>query len=301
MKKASVSVLLVSLTLLGMSFAWDPYPGFYIGSNKRLANDSFELGMTLTKPFENARWAAVGNLGLVASGRFLLSYGLNLVYNNIPYNRVTPYVFGGFCGDVGDTSFYMGLDAGVGLKFFVAPDWTFSAQTKGVWYGERKDAEWLVEGLLDFPIGDSKKILDLDSDGVPNYLDESPDTPRGARVDAKGNFLGMNLNINFDTDSDVVAASYNDSLYAFSVYLKNHPGQKIEIQGHTDDALAKPDVNLDLSFRRATSVAKILTVTYGVPADQLSVNGYGSTRPLAANDSDEHRSMNRRIEAVLMK
>jgi len=300
MKKTTVSALLVSLTLFGTTFAWDPYPGFYLGDSRRAVSNGFEVGVTLTKPFDNVRWAAVGNIGVIASSKLLFTYGLNMVYNLRPYSRVIPYVLAGIGGDIGENNFYLGANVGAGIKFFIAPDWMYSLQTRYIWYGDR-GSDWLIAGILDIPVGDSKKVLDIDGDGVPNYLDESPDTPRGAKVDVKGNFLGMNLNINFATDSDVVADSYYGDLRDFAEYLRNHRDQKIEIQGHTDDMLAKPDVNLDLSFRRATSVAKILTGTFNVPADQLSVNGYGSTRPLVANDSDENRSMNRRIEAVLMK
>ncbi|OGI06867.1 MAG: hypothetical protein A2Y40_00275 [Candidatus Margulisbacteria bacterium GWF2_35_9] len=299
--KKFVPAFLVALTLSNMTFSWDPYPGFYLGDNHRVVNNGYEIGMTLTKPFENVRWALEGNLGLIASSKLLFSSGLNMVYNLVPYQSVTPYLFVGVGGDIGENNFWMNTNLGAGVKFFIAPDWMYSLQTKWVWYGERANSEWLIAGILNIPIGESAKILDVDGDGVPNYRDKFPDTPARARVDSRGSFLGLNLNINFDTDKDIVDESYSNELKAFAQYLRNHPEQRIEIQGHTDNQLAVIDKNLDLSFRRATSVAKILTVKYGVPKDQLSVNGYGATRPLVANDTEDHRAMNRRIEAVLVK
>ena len=280
---------LASLLVLSSAFSWDPYPGFYLGASKRVVSNGFEGGMTLTLPYENTRWSTVGNLGVIASSKFLVSYGVNMVYDFLPYSRITPYVLTGIGGDFGDEDFYLGADVGAGVKFFPAPDWMLSLQTKYLWYGDR-GADWLVEGGVEIPIGDSRKILANTSD-----------TPPGAVLDRNGNFMSLNLNINFETNSDEVPVSYNGELKDFSNYLKNHPSQKFEIQGHTDDVIATRDFNLDLSYRRATSVAKILIVTYGVPASQISVNGYGPDKPLVPNDSEEHRAMNRRIEAVLLK
>jgi OOP family OmpA-OmpF porin len=87
----------------------------------------------------------------------------------------------------------------------------------------------------------------------------------------------------------------------FADYLNANPNMKVEIQGHTDSDVAPLDVNLDLSYRRAYSVAKVLTVMYGVPTEQVLVKGYGSLKPLFPNNSKYRRSMNRRIEAVLVK
>jgi len=300
--KKFVPVFLVSLTLLSMTFAWAPYPGFYLGSNHRVVNDGYEIGMTLTQPFENVHWALEGNLGIIASTKLFFSSGLNIVNYLTPYQGVTPYVFAGIGGDMGENSFYLGTNLGAGIKFFVAPDWMFSLQTKLVWYGDR-GSQVQIAGILNIPFGESKKILDVDGDGIPNYRDQSSDTPPRARVDSRGSFLGLNLNINFDTDKDIVDESYSYELRTFAQYLRAHPEQRIEIQGHTDNEVVPGliDKNLDLSFRRATSVAKILTVKYGVPKDQLSINGYGATKPVAANDTEFHRAMNRRIEAVLVK
>ncbi|MDD4527525.1 MAG: OmpA family protein [Candidatus Margulisbacteria bacterium] len=160
---------------------------------------------------------------------------------------------------------------------------------------------WVYAGLLNIPFTNNQRNSDFDGDGIPNYRDEFPDIPTKAVVDNSGNFLALNLDVNFETDSDVISASYSENIKKFATYLKNHPDQKIEIQGHTDDEMSKLNNNLDLSFRRAYSVAKMLITTYGVPTDQLVVKGYGSLNPLVTNNSEYNRSLNRRIEAVLVK
>ena len=69
---------------------------------------------------------------------------------------------------------------------------------------------------------------------------------------------------------------------------------KYEISGHTDD-VGSDDANLDLSTRRAEAVREAL-VAKGVPAERLVTRGYGESRPVASNDTEEGRSTNRRIE-----
>ncbi len=140
---------------------------------------------------------------------------------------------------------------------------------------------WIYAGLLNIPLSGSERDLGLNGGNISN--------------------LGVTLNINFDNASDVVSASYTENLKSFATYLKNHPEQKVEIQGHTDSEMANLDTNLDLSYRRAYSVAKILIVKYSVPTDQIVVKGYGSLKPLVKNNSKDQLSMNRRIEAVLVK
>jgi OOP family OmpA-OmpF porin len=72
------------------------------------------------------------------------------------------------------------------------------------------------------------------------------------------------------------------------------PRYKVEVSGHTDSSGAPAD-NLTLSQRRAEAVVGYLKVR-GITADRLQAEGYGQSRPVAANDSDKNRALNRRIE-----
>ncbi len=56
---------------------------------------------------------------------------------------------------------------------------------------------------------------------------------------------------------------------------------------------------MDLSFLRAKAVAGIL-VKYGISPERISVTGYGDTRPIASNETDEGRAKNRRVEVKLI-
>ena len=75
------------------------------------------------------------------------------------------------------------------------------------------------------------------------------------------------------------------------------PSANIEIAGHTDGD-GEDAYNQALSEKRAQSVVEYL-VKAGLPADRFTATGYGSTQPIASNDSDEGKAQNRRIEFVV--
>jgi OOP family OmpA-OmpF porin len=75
------------------------------------------------------------------------------------------------------------------------------------------------------------------------------------------------------------------------------PNVNIEIAGHTD-AAGENTANQALSERRAQAVVEYLARA-GLPASRFTPVGYGSTQPVATNDSDEGKAQNRRIEFVV--
>jgi outer membrane protein OmpA-like peptidoglycan-associated protein len=77
--------------------------------------------------------------------------------------------------------------------------------------------------------------------------------------------------------------------------LKANPTiKKMRIEGHTDNR-GDAAMNLDLSKRRAASVRTWL-VEHGIESGRLESEGYGLTRPIQTNDTDEGRAANRRVE-----
>ncbi|MEN8262753.1 MAG: OmpA family protein [Nitrospirota bacterium] len=83
------------------------------------------------------------------------------------------------------------------------------------------------------------------------------------------------------------------------------PEHSVSIEGHTDNIPIKISSgrryadNMDLSYLRAKTIAGIL-IKYGIPPEQISVIGYGDTRPIASNDTEEGRAKNRRVEIKLI-
>ena len=176
--------------------------------------------------------------------------------------------------------------------------------------------------------------LDSDGDGVPDYLDECPDTPAEAKgyVDAKGCLLdtdqdgvpdymdecptvpGVKYNkgcpevqkevktllqkamsgIEFETGKAVIKKQSFAILNQIAVTFIANPSYKVEVQGHTDN-VGKPEMNKELSEKRAQAVRKYL-VDAGVPATQLTAHGYGDEKPIADNKTKAGRAKNRRVE-----
>ena len=76
--------------------------------------------------------------------------------------------------------------------------------------------------------------------------------------------------------------------------LKKNPGLTIEVQGHTD-SVGSDSLNRRLSQNRANSVKKYL-VRNANGQISLTARGYGETRPVASNSTEEGRATNRRVQ-----
>ncbi len=134
--------------------------------------------------------------------------------------------------------------------------------------------------------------MDEDRDGVYDYMDLCFGTPTGARVDKRG--CWMITNIQFDSERMSVAPDSIPVLNEVLSVLKKDPFLKIEIQGHTDPS-GSTLYNLTLSQNRAKVVMEYL-IKKGIKGDRLSARGYGSSMPIASNDTPLGRLINRRIE-----
>ncbi len=99
------------------------------------------------------------------------------------------------------------------------------------------------------------------------------------------------LFLNNKTDLDSTSSG---ELKQLADYLLKYPYLKIQIEGHTDD-VGQQDKNMDLSLRRALTVVDYLQQA-GVMPTRLQAKGFGSTKPLVENISDENRRQNRRVE-----
>ena len=106
----------------------------------------------------------------------------------------------------------------------------------------------------------------------------------------------------FASGSARVGAPGQEALRKVAEALRNVQGRIIRVEGHTDDLPTDPKgpfpTNWELSVARALAVVRTLQDA-GVDPTHLSAAGYGPYHPVAANDSPENRSLNRRIEIVL--
>lgn len=105
-------------------------------------------------------------------------------------------------------------------------------------------------------------------------------------------------NIYFAFNSADILANSQKVLDEFIVFLNDHPTLQIGIEGHTDN-VGSDEFNLILSENRAKAVYNYL-VNNGIDANRLQYKGFGESSPIATNDTEEGRAMNRRTEFVIL-
>ncbi len=106
-------------------------------------------------------------------------------------------------------------------------------------------------------------------------------------------------NLFFDTDKFDLKSESTEELTQLVELMKLNPKMEVMITGHTDNQGAA-DYNVRLSENRAAAVVNYL-IKAGISSTRLKSKGYGDSRPAAANDTEEGRAKNRRIELVILK
>lgn len=106
-------------------------------------------------------------------------------------------------------------------------------------------------------------------------------------------------NIQFEFNSARLTVDSEPGIQMLCDFLQRNPELKVELAGHTDD-VGSEKYNQKLSSDRAETVRQAL-IDKGVSPERLAANGYGSSKPLAPNDSDEHRALNRRTEMIVVE
>jgi OmpA-OmpF porin, OOP family len=164
-------------------------------------------------------------------------------------------------------------------------------------------------GNVENAVNDLKK--DSDGDGVSDQFDKCPGTPAGTVVDGSGCAIvfpkidtslfmrkpvggaGAYSNIQFEFDSSVLRTSAYPVLDATSADLRTS-GARVTVEGFASSEGTAAH-NLQLSKDRANSV-KTYLVNSGVAANKVTAKGFGETRPIADNSTEEGRVLNRRVE-----
>lgn len=121
----------------------------------------------------------------------------------------------------------------------------------------------------------------------------------GAKVERVGEGIQVTFEsgLLYDFDSDVVRAEARKNLRALAQSLDKYPGSDILIVGHTDQ-VGPASYNQSLSERRAAAAADYL-VLQGVARSRVSTRGMGETEPIASNDTERGRELNRRVEVAI--
>lgn len=96
--------------------------------------------------------------------------------------------------------------------------------------------------------------------------------------------------------ADAKSIQVLDKLVAF---MKENETIKIRLEGHTDNA-GDPGLNKDLSLKRASKIRGYMTIN-GIDFERIRISGWGGTRPIADNSTEEGRERNRRVQLLIEK
>ncbi len=153
----------------------------------------------------------------------------------------------------------------------------------------------------------SEYALNVDENGYLFYSAffdfKNPDGFNPVKLDVylqpvkKGKSVVLN-NIFFNTSSYQLEDKSRTELDKVVTFLQKNPDVRIEFGGHTDDVGADKD-NMQLSLKRAEAVYQYI-LSRGIDPVRLKYKGYGETRPVADNATEEGRRQNRRIEFLIL-
>lgn len=134
-----------------------------------------------------------------------------------------------------------------------------------------------------------------DQDGCPDQLRTAQSVPvTDDDHAAEGQLLDITERVFFKhNESILLSKSYPIVNQVANLLIRYPQIKELRVEGHTDDTGAKRS-NIELSQDRAAAVLRYL-VSKGVEASRLVSRGYGDTRPIASNDTDEGRALNRRV------
>lgn len=178
---------------------------------------------------------------------------------------------------------------GAGAKYYFGENFFVRAGVDGMHGLDNKQSEWQAGLGLGLNFGGSAKPAPVVYEEPEPVVYEEPVEPETVRVE---------LEVLFDFDkANVKDGSYAD-IQNLAEFMKQYPQLTTTVEGHTD-SVGPEAYNQKLSERRAGAVRQVLVEQYGVEAERVSSVGYGETRPIADNSTQEGRALNRRVEAAV--
>ncbi|WNJ16212.1 OmpA family protein [Pontibacter sp. G13] len=104
--------------------------------------------------------------------------------------------------------------------------------------------------------------------------------------------------LEFNSNSSKLSGTVKPKLDYIIRFLKHYPMFKLHVDGHTDSD-GRAESNMRLSVQRAQSIADYISTSGEFEAGRIQAHGFGETKPLVPNDSEENKRKNRRVEFIL--
>ncbi len=152
-----------------------------------------------------------------------------------------------------------------------------------------------------------KIVLDSDGDGYSDELDECPATPMNITVDERGcplNPIGTDFKMEyrgfFAKGSSELSPEYQLDLGKVAAKLQEFYTATMRIEGHAStDEVSATDLQLNsLARNRALIVKNYLIMHHQIAPERLSILSYGAEHPAYSYDTEEERSLNRRVYGI---
>ena len=281
--------------------------GYYLDSDRYVGGgeEAIVAGLNVGYRFFND-WALELGVGTEIANSDLETVKLDYYYwfgNNKDAENWQPYFTMGFVyydQDVGssgpvlaesDQRYTHQGSIGFGMSKMLSTHWEFRGDVRCL-HQIREGQEGINDGAVNFALNyyfNSPVVKPVVARVVPEpEFAPEPEPAQEMRT------ITVRLNVEFEFDKAIVRAIYGDELEAVANAMKVHDDIELLLEGHTD-AYGSDEYNQGLSERRVVAVEAKIAEDYGIDPDRISTVGYGETRPIADNGTDEGRARNRRV------
>ena len=223
----------------------------------------------------------------------VFNYRVEGLYNFMPNNKLVPFIAAGIgvmsidYGDANKDKTRFTFDYGAGLKYFLT-DWiALRADVRHVLaFGNFNNNLEYTLGLTFYFGGKKEGVQEMKKEPV---AEAEPTIIEKGRV---------TLNVQFDTGKAVVKPAYYNEIQSVTDVMNKYPKLRVVIEGHTDN-VGGEKYNLDLSQKRAEAIKGVMVDNFKIKADRIKAEGFGYSKPIGDNKTNEGRQINRRSEAVI--
>lgn len=270
--------------------------GYYLDSERVIdgADKSFVGGINLGH--RNGQWAIEGGFGRDIAGDDLDVSKVDLLYylGGVKPGW-TPYLVGSLSYFDRDSnnlqrgeSHTWQAGAGIGVSTMLSDHWEFRTDVRALQkIHSGRDAT--TDAALTFA---ANYYFNPPTAAVAEPAPAPAPAPQQAEPQTRT--ITVRLNVEFEFDKAVVRNIYGDEIQGVANAMKAHQDIQLVLEGHTD-SIGTDAYNQDLSERRVAAVKAKIVQDYGINPSRISTVGYGESRPIADNNTEEGRARNRRV------
>lgn len=186
-------------------------------------------------------------------------------------------------------------NVGTGVKYYVTENLFAKASVDGMYNIDADEAEWAAGVGVGFNFGGGARQVAA-VEPAPQPAAAPAPMPEPESEPAAPEVVRVELDVKFDFDRARVREESYAEIKNLADFMQQYPQTNTTVEGHTD-SVGTDQYNQRLSERRAAAVRDVLVNQYGLDSGRVNTVGYGESRPVADNSTEEGRQINRRVEA----